>query len=85
MSMLADSSALGMCRVVVQDMPGKCGSAKHSACSEGATGEAESCVARHAQFVVRDVPGKPGEREVAGVDWIFTAWGGDNGGLYKPW
>jgi len=35
--------------------------------------------------VVRDAPGKPGEREVAGIDWIFNAWGGDNGGLYKPW
>lgn len=37
------------------------------------------------QFVVRDAPGKPGEREVAGIDWIFNAWGGDDGGLYKPW
>ncbi|KAK9828044.1 hypothetical protein WJX81_004404 [Elliptochloris bilobata] len=36
-------------------------------------------------FVVRDVPGKPGEREVAGVDWIFNAWGGKLGGLYDPW
>ena len=35
--------------------------------------------------MVRDAPGKPGEREVAGVDWIFNAWGGDDGGLYKPW
>ncbi len=37
------------------------------------------------QFVVRDVPGKPGEREVAGVDWIFNSWGGKLGGCYDPW
>ncbi len=23
--------------------------------------------------------------DVRGVDWRFNAWGGDNGGLYKPW
>ena len=34
---------------------------------------------------MRDARGKPGEREVAGVDWIFNAWGGKLGGLYDPW
>jgi len=24
-------------------------------------------------------------REVAGVDWIFNAWGGGQGGLYPDW
>ena len=37
------------------------------------------------QMVVRDLEDKPGEREVAGVDWIFNAWGGLEGGLYKDW
>ncbi len=37
------------------------------------------------QFVVRDKPGSPGERELAGVDWVFNAWGGLTGGLYKDW
>ena len=37
------------------------------------------------QFVVRDMPGKKGEREVAGVDWIFNSWGGKLGGCYDPW
>ncbi|EIE24482.1 agmatine deiminase [Coccomyxa subellipsoidea C-169] len=36
-------------------------------------------------FVVRDKPGSPGERELAGVDWVFNAWGGLTGGLYKDW
>jgi len=33
------------------------------------------------------VKGEPREegREVAGIDWVFNAWGGDDGGLYKPW
>ena len=33
--------------------------------------------------MVRDSP--PGEREIAGVDWRFNAWGGLKGGLYKNW
>lgn len=38
-----------------------------------------------AQFLVRDIPGKPGEREVGGVAWRFNAWGGLVDGLYKDW
>lgn len=34
------------------------------------------------QFLLRE---RAGRQELAGVDWIFTAWGGDLGGLYKPW
>ena len=34
---------------------------------------------------MRDKPDAPGEREIAGVDWVFNAWGGLNGGLYKDW
>lgn len=35
------------------------------------------------QFVVREVPG--GQRSVAGIDWRFNAWGGQEGGLYSSW
>ena len=38
------------------------------------------------QFLVREHPGEAEKQlEMAGVDWIFNAWGGDMGGLYKPW
>lgn len=38
------------------------------------------------QFLVRERPGEADKQlELAGVDWIFNAWGGDKGGLYKPW
>jgi hypothetical protein len=37
------------------------------------------------QFLVRDVPGQPGKQELAGVDWVFNAWGGETGGLYSSW
>ena len=33
------------------------------------------------QFLLRE----DGKQELAGVDWIFNAWGGKNGGLYKSW
>ncbi|BDA42897.1 Agmatine deiminase [Coccomyxa sp. Obi] len=36
-------------------------------------------------FLVRDRSDHPGEREIAGVDWVFNAWGGITGGLYKDW
>jgi agmatine deiminase len=26
-----------------------------------------------------------GQRSVAGVDWQFNAWGGEEGGLYDSW
>ena len=39
-----------------------------------------------AQFLVRESPGEGGKQpELAGVDWIFNAWGGELGGLYKSW
>lgn len=37
------------------------------------------------QFLIRDKPDKRGERDIAGVDWRFNAWGGLIGGLYKDW
>lgn len=37
------------------------------------------------QFLVRDRSDHPGERDIAGVDWRFNAWGGITGGLYKDW
>ncbi len=37
------------------------------------------------QFLLRERPGEAGKQELAGVDWIFNAWGGENGGLYKSW
>ena len=37
------------------------------------------------QFLLREHPGEAGKQELAGVDWIFNAWGGENGGLYKSW
>jgi agmatine deiminase len=36
------------------------------------------------QFVVKG-EAQSGDREVAGIDWVFNAWGGLDGGLYKPW
>ncbi|CAL5222373.1 g4727 [Coccomyxa viridis] len=36
-------------------------------------------------FLLRERPGEAGKQELAGVDWIFNAWGGENGGLYKSW
>lgn len=35
------------------------------------------------QFIVKD--GSSGQRRVAGVDWQFNAWGGEEGGLYHSW
>lgn len=35
------------------------------------------------QFVVREDAG--GQRSVAGIDWRFNAWGGEEGGLYSSW
>lgn len=37
----------------------------------------------HLQFVVRKEGS--GKRSVAGVDWVFNAWGGEEGGLYATW
>ena len=38
------------------------------------------------QFLVRGESGEAGkQQELAGVDWVFNAWGGELGGLYKPW
>lgn len=37
----------------------------------------------HLQFIVCDEAG--GCRAVAGVDWQFNAWGGEEGGLYASW
>ena len=38
------------------------------------------------QFLVRNAPEEAGEQqELAGVDWVFNAWGGELGGLYKSW
>lgn len=34
-------------------------------------------------FVVREDAG--GQRSVAGIDWRFNAWGGEEGGLYSSW
>lgn len=34
-------------------------------------------------FVVKEEGG--GQRSVAGVDWQFNAWGGEEGGLYDSW
>ena len=41
--------------------------------------------ANMAQFLLRDSPGEAGWQELAGVDWVFNAWGGESGGLYKNW
>ena len=38
------------------------------------------------QFLVREHADEAGKQpELAGVDWIFNAWGGELGGLYKSW
>ncbi|KAL4447581.1 hypothetical protein ABPG75_004800 [Micractinium tetrahymenae] len=34
-------------------------------------------------FVVKEGPA--GQRAVAGIDWRFNAWGGEEGGLYSSW
>ena len=56
-------------------------------CLCGGPDSAGNCAdsAHLAQFLLRDSPGGAGQQELAGVDWVFNAWGGESGGLYKNW
>ena len=53
----------------------------------GEPSHASSCTeSEHVvQFLVRETPGEAGGQELAGVDWVFNAWGGESGGLYQSW